>query len=124
MLPQPALTQTLLVVLWNQSSGCEGNIRSPVMAYHKGHVQPAGWAPVLGFQSLPSDSCLLMRGSLTDPVPLYYHSHLYQQSNKRVKILRSHIFPDLHFYVSGFNNILEIWVQNIYHLYVPNSKWV
>lgn len=51
------------------------------MAYHTVPVQPVGWATVLGFQFLLSDSCPLRQGSLTDPVPLHCRSHLHQQDN-------------------------------------------
>lgn len=60
------------------------------MAYRKELGQPADWALVLGFQSHLFDSYLLMQGSLTDPVRLYFHFHLNQQQGyKPVKLLYS-----------------------------------
>lgn len=60
-----------------------------LMAYHKEPFQPMGWELVLGFLSLLSDSCLLTRGNLTDPVLLHFHSHLQQQEGEVLVTSRS-----------------------------------
>lgn len=54
------------------------------MAYHKELFQPVDWALVLGFQSPLSDSCLLAQGSLTNPVPLHFHSHLQEREGQEL----------------------------------------